>query len=165
MKKAVEVVLDNLNGTKCELAGEVLRSFGSLRLCVTGWSMLPTIWPGDTLVIEPVHADLASEGDIVLFSSGNRFVAHRVVAKSCAPPGGTTVQTQGDALAHTDCPLPGSALLGRVSFIMRNGQCVSPSKTMRFSERTAANLFRRSEIVARVVAGVHGLRRTSQNQT
>jgi len=164
VKKAVEVVLDNLNGTKCELAGEVLRSFGSLRLRVTGWSMLPTIWPGDTLVIEPLNTDLASEGDIVLFSSGNRFVAHRVVRKSGAPEG-AVVQTQGDALARTDCPLSGNALLGRVSFIVRNGKWVSPSKTMRFSERTAANLFRCSEIVARVVAGVHGLRRASQNQT
>ena len=31
------------------LASEVLRSSGSLHLRVTGWSMLPTVWPGDTL--------------------------------------------------------------------------------------------------------------------
>ena len=67
---------------KCELAGEVLRSSGTLRLRAMGWSMLPTVWPGDTLVIERIHSDAVSEGDIVLFGRDRRVFAHRVVAKS-----------------------------------------------------------------------------------
>jgi hypothetical protein len=33
----------------CELAAEVIRSFGRVRLRATGTSMLPAIWPGDVL--------------------------------------------------------------------------------------------------------------------
>ena len=42
---------------KCELAAEVLRSFGTLRFAATGWSMLPSVWPGETLVVERVQPD------------------------------------------------------------------------------------------------------------
>src|SRR5262249_37101837 len=37
---------------KCELAAEVLRFSGRLRLQVGGWSMLPSVFPGDTLLVE-----------------------------------------------------------------------------------------------------------------
>ena len=33
--------------------------------------MLPTVWPGDTLVIEPANSIRVAEGDIVLFSSSD----------------------------------------------------------------------------------------------
>jgi len=41
--------LAETHALKCELAGEVLRSSGRLRLKVSGSSMLPVIRPGDTL--------------------------------------------------------------------------------------------------------------------
>ena len=41
---------DESHAIKCELASEVLNRSGSLRLKVMGWSMLPAVWPGDTLV-------------------------------------------------------------------------------------------------------------------
>ena len=52
---------------KCELAREVLRSSGTLRLRVTGWSMLPTVMPGDTLIVDRAGGGV-SRGDIVLFA-------------------------------------------------------------------------------------------------
>ena len=42
---------------KCELAAEVLRSFGTLRFAATGWSMLPSVWPGETLVVDRIEPD------------------------------------------------------------------------------------------------------------
>jgi len=35
---------------KCDLAADVIRRFGALRLRVNGFSMLPSIWPGDIAV-------------------------------------------------------------------------------------------------------------------
>ena len=35
----------------CELVAEVVRSFGEVRLKVTGGSMLPAIWPGDVITV------------------------------------------------------------------------------------------------------------------
>ena len=70
----------------------------------------------------------------------------------------------------TPCP-PGSSgvtkrnLLGKVSFIVRNGKCIEPRRSLRVSERAVAALVRSSDIAARVVVGVHGMRQASQLQS
>src|SRR5208282_774814 len=63
----------------CELAAEVLRSFGRLRLRVVGASMLPAVWPGDLLSVRSDDAAEAHPGDIVVFKREGRLVTHRVV--------------------------------------------------------------------------------------
>jgi signal peptidase I len=148
----------NAHALQCELAGEVLRSSGSLHLRVMGWSMAPTVWPGDTLVIEPAGTDQISAGDIVLFSGARRFVAHRVVA--IADNSGTSsVRTQGDAVPYPDSPLAASDVMGKVSFILRmgrKGECIEPGRRMHFSKRAVAAVFRHSSFAARMVVGVRG---------
>ena len=44
--------LHNANALGCELAGEMVRTFGRVRVRVTGTSMIPAVWPGDVLVVE-----------------------------------------------------------------------------------------------------------------
>ncbi|MGA2743286.1 MAG: S24/S26 family peptidase [Candidatus Sulfotelmatobacter sp.] len=149
---------------KCELAHEVLRSSGSLHLQATGWSMLPAVFPGDTLLIEPTSTDDMVEGDVVMFSNGRRFVAHRIVARSRSA-GKSRVHTQGDAVPCPDSPLAESDLLGKVSFVLRNGKRVEPSRRPRFSERALAAVLRRSTVAARVIVGVHGLLHASHSQS
>jgi signal peptidase I len=153
-------ILGDENALKCELASEVLRSSGSLRLRVTGWSMLPAVMPGDMLVIERTSSDAVSEGDIVLFGRDRRFFVHRVVTKG--QPRNAGIVTRGDAMPAPDPPVSESDLLGRVSFILRNGKCIEPNRRWRVSERAVAALVRRSTFAARVVVGVHGRRQTSR---
>jgi signal peptidase I len=154
---------DDKHAVKCELASEVLRSSGRLRLKVTGWSMLPSVWPGDTLVVESVSSEHVSEGDIVLFGRDRRLFAHRVVpATNDAQDRG--ILTRGDAMPQPDAPVSANELLGRVTHIERNGKCIEPSKSLRFSERAVAALVRRSDVAARVVVGVHGMRQGSPSQ-
>lgn len=150
---------DAAHALKCELADEVLRSSGTLRLRVMGWSMLPAVWPGDTLVIERIESGGVSEGDIILFHRDRRFFAHRVVGKSGAA-GDAQILTRGDALAQADPPVGDRDLLGKVTFIVRNGKCIEPSRTPRLSERAVSALVRSSEIAARVVVGVRGMRQS-----
>jgi hypothetical protein len=52
-------------------------------------------------------------GDVVAFLSDGRVVAHRVVAR-CGR-GGTMLLTRGDARLLCDAPVPGDAVLGRVT--------------------------------------------------
>jgi signal peptidase len=160
LEPIVDLALNAVNALKCELAGEVLRSSGKLRLRVTGWSMLPAVMPGDTLVIERVSSDAVSEGDIVLFGRDRRFFVHRVITKG--EPQNTELVTRGDAMRTPDPPVSERDLLGRVSFIVRNGKCLKPSQSRRFPERAVAALVQRSTFAARVVVGVHGLRQASQ---
>lgn len=154
---------DEAHAVKCGLAAEVLRSSGSLRLRVMGWSMLPTVWPGDTLVVDSMRSSAVSVGDVVLFSRDRRLFVHRVVAKDGAHD--SKFLTRGDAMPHADAPVSDHELLGKVSCILRNGRRIEPSKTLRLGERAVAALVRRSEVAARVVVGVHGLRQASQLNT
>jgi len=139
-----------------------LNSSGSLRLRVTGWSMFPAVLPGDTLVIHSADRDPVSQGEIVLFRRDRRLFVHRVVSKG--EPGALQFVTQGDSMPAPDLPVPESDLLGKVSFIMRNGKRIKPERTLRVPERMAAGLFRRSEFAARVVVGIHGRLQTRQNE-
>jgi hypothetical protein len=159
MKAFPDAALGPAHALKCEMAGEVLRSSGRLRLRVTGWSMLPSVWPGDTLVLERVEGDAVSAGEIILFSRDRRLFAHRVVAKA----GGLrnaqiTITTQGDGMARPDPPVASAAVLGRVSFIIRDGRCIAPGRSLGLPERAVAALVRRSDSAARVVVGIHGMR-------
>ena len=70
-------------GNTLKRAGsEVLRSSGSLRLGFTGWSMLPAIWPDDTLEIGSADCANVSAGDVVLFHRDRRLFVHRVVKQA-----------------------------------------------------------------------------------
>ncbi|MBZ5681370.1 MAG: S24/S26 family peptidase [Acidobacteriia bacterium] len=140
---------------KCELAREVLRSSGTLRLRVTGWSMLPTVMPGDTLIVDRAGGGV-SRGDIVLFARDQRLFAHRVVSTSASDQ--NFIITQGDGMPRPDPPVAASELLGRVSFIVRNGRYIEPGSKLGVSGRAVAELVRRFDSAARILVGVHGMR-------
>jgi len=142
---------DPTHALKCELAAEVLRSSGRLRLRVTGWSMYPTIWPGDTLELERTERDELSTGDIVLFNRDRRLFAHRIWKTDAS----ATV-TRGDAMPRADAAVEEKELLGRVASITRNGKCIQPSKSLSLPHRAVAGLVRSSDFGARVVVGIHG---------
>jgi signal peptidase I len=142
-----EFVLSDGQRLQCALAAEMLRSSGILRLRVAGWSMVPTLWLGDTLVIEAADSGTVSSGDIVLFSRHGKFVAHRVVAK--ASPG-CGIQTRGDALPRMDATVSNRELLGRVVSIERNGRSVTPSRKLSTASRSVAALVRHTPGAARV---------------
>lgn len=146
---------------KCELAGEVLRSSGRLRLMVTGWSMLPTIWPGDAIEIERACGEEISEGDIVVYGRDPWVIVHRVV-KQERKAGAVALTTRGDAVRLPDPPFSDGALMGRVALISRSGRAIVPRRRLRIAERAVAALVRRSAIAARVVVGVHGMRQSSR---
>src|ERR1700677_3793767 len=88
---------DATTALKCELAAEVLRSFGTLRFAATGWSMLPSLWPGDTLVVNRITPDQVHVGDVVLVGRHGGLRAHRVVGSAGDSQNPQWI-TQGDAL-------------------------------------------------------------------
>lgn len=121
--------------------------------------MVPTIWPGDTLVIEPVRSSGVARGDVVLFSRNGRFVAHRVIAD-----GKQQIQTQGDATLRPDAPLACTDLIGKVSLIVRDGKVIAVTRERSTTGRAVSTLVGGSNIAARLVVGVHGMRRGLQQK-
>ena len=136
---------------KCELAQEVLRTSGKLRLQVTGSSMLPSIRPGDTLLVERAKRETISTGDIILFGRDRRLFAHRVI--KCLDD--SRLLTRGDANAVPDALVNQEELLGRVSYIVRDGRAVAPPRSPSVSARAIAKLAQ-SPLAARVVVSAFG---------
>jgi Peptidase S24-like len=103
------------------LATEVLRAFGELRFIARGASMLPSIFPGDLLLVLRERAASLRPGQIVLFSRDRRFCAHRVV-RAIEMGGQPFVVTCGDALTEEDSPVAEHELLGQVTAVIRRGK-------------------------------------------
>jgi signal peptidase I len=166
MSQPEQHVTATANALKCELAKDVLRSSGILRLQVTGWSMVPTLWPGDRLVIEQVDHSLISAGDIILFGRHRRLFAHRVVSDTRDAETGMciTMMTRGDGMPTPDAPVPPSEVLGRVSLVLRNGHCMEPDAKLGLLKSAVANIVRHSVWAFRVLVRLQGLRETSQEQ-
>jgi hypothetical protein len=141
---------------KCELAEQVLRSFGTLRLEVTGLSMLPSVWPGDVLFIERREMREIAAGDIVLFARHGKLVAHRLLYRTAVADQPYAI-TRGDGLLSLDDPVSPEELLGRVRHILRAGTHVEPGMDSRFWARVKSQLVRRSAWIARVLAFLHRL--------
>jgi hypothetical protein len=141
---------------KCDLASEVLQSFGTLRFTATGWSMLPAVWPGDTLVVERISPDQVQMGEVVLVGRDRRLCAHRLVSRVEGSRNPRWI-TQGDAMSAPDRPVSGSELLGRVTSVIRAGKLITLPAEMSMAAKLIAKIVRRSVPAARSLVYLHGM--------
>lgn len=142
--------MEALHKTRCELAREVLFKFGDLRFAATGWSMLPSIWPGETLVVERVSPGRVRIGDVILTGRDSGLRAHRVVSIV----GSGKIRrwiTQGDALALPDTSVNEDELLGRVVYLIRGRKCIPVPAELSVIENMLAKIVRRSAPAARAL--------------
>lgn len=146
--------LSQRNAVRCELAGEMLRRFGMLRLQVTGHSMLPSVWPGDILIIERGHLGEVSAGDIVLYAREGRLCAHRVISKDGEHENPHLV-TQGDAMLAADPPMAAKEFLGKVSQIFHAGKLITPAAVPTLKNKFVAGIARYSTLAARFLVHWH----------
>ena len=146
----------NEHSLKCELAAQVVRSFGMLRLEVTGLSMLPSVRPGDILFIERCDMREIAAGDIVLFARQGRLVAHRVLCKTTVG-GMLHAITRGDALLSPDDPVSPAELLGSVRHILRAGTDVELGVDSSLWARMTSKLVQHFPWVALLLAFMYRL--------
>jgi hypothetical protein len=152
----METLFDARDLSKNELAAEAIRSFGALRLRVTGSSMLPAVRPDDLLLIRHCRIEEAGPGDIVLYIRQRRLFAHRVISRSAA-----RLVTQGDGVAEPDLPVTAHELLGKVTRVMRRGNTIRHESKPTLPARMAAVLFRRSASAGRFFIRLQGLQRSA----
>lgn len=103
---------------KHSLAADVLRTAGRFRLAAFGYSMLPTLWPGEVLTIESQFLEQVQPSEVVLFSREGRFFIHRVVRKVKMGPE-TRLITRGDALPSADATVFPLEFLGKIISVRR----------------------------------------------
>jgi signal peptidase I len=135
---------DGSNAVACGLAGEVVRTFGEIRLRVFGTSMAPSILPRDLISVQCAGLDEIAPGETVVFTRNGGLVVHRVVAKTTTLSQSYLI-TRGDRLRQNDPPVSSSELLGRVHLIERGRRRLQPAVGLSMSERIIALLLRSSD--------------------
>ncbi len=91
-----------------------LRQGLHVRVPVTGSSMAPSIRSGDIVVVAPVTAGLPAPGEVALYATGRRIIAHRLVAFDAC-----RFILKGDAVPVADLPVEIERLLGKVIRVER----------------------------------------------
>jgi hypothetical protein len=171
----------------CGLTGEIVRTFGEIRLRVFGTSMVPSILPGDLISIQRALVSEISIGEVVLYSREERLFAHRVVGAACVsnsgglhasleaftakvlarPAGGepTPVQasliTRGDRLGYDDPPISCAEIVGRVTSVERKGRKVEFGAWHGECSRPLIRLLRSSDFATNLYVRIVKLRPAS----
>ena len=135
---------DGSNAIARGLVGEVVRTFGQVRLRVFGTSMAPSILPGDVISVQRAGLSEISPGEVILFTRNGDLAAHRVVAKTTTSSQSYLI-TRGDRLRENDPPVSSSELLGRVHLIERGRRRLQPATGLSGSKHIFALLLRSSD--------------------
>jgi hypothetical protein len=144
------------NSLKLQLAAEILQRFSEFRFVAHGTSMLPSIYPGDCLTVKAFDSALPGCGDIVLCRPAGEFRVHRLVR--ILKQGPTTLYIlRGDALEQDDPPVPASALLGRVTCVLRRGKPRKLDSGKGLSHRVLRSMVRRSNLTSAILLGWHSM--------
>jgi len=135
---------DHRTAMKCALVAEAVRRFGEIRLRVAGTSMLPSLWPGDILLVRHCRAAELQPGHIVQYMRDGLLVAHRMAGSQ----GGHWL-ARGDRNVFDDPPLSEAQILGRVVSVERHGRLIDPA--FNHVRRLAAWFLRRSDLLVRIL--------------
>jgi signal peptidase I len=141
--------------TRCELAAQVLKNTGILRLRASGSSMLPSLWPGDVITIQPQSFEQWRPGDIVLYMRAGHFFIHRVIAISNS---GDFLIVQGDWLPQPDPPVAAQEVLGKAVAVERNGLPMQTTCRPSISLRIFARVLWNCGLLLRVVMAIRSRR-------
>jgi hypothetical protein len=94
-----------------------------LRVTVTGRSMLPTLKPGDAILVHPGPGSTLKTGELATFLTDTGPVTHRIVARD-----GEDLIAKGDNARRLDPPIQAARIIGRVVAVVR-GEAESPVRT------------------------------------
>ena len=144
-----------LEQSRCSLAAEVLQSTGTLRIRAMGSSMVPTLWPGDLVVIDSRKIEDVRPGDIVLYLREGRFFLHRVINKVSAGHE-ECLLTRGDSMPGKDPLVRPSELLGAVTGIQCGASVVAPAGKFSLFRLMLARVLGHSNLCQRVALRFHG---------
>jgi signal peptidase I len=112
-KPANQAGADEVPEEVLELALETWHELKTMqRVRIAGHSMIPTIRPGDTVMVQ--HGALhLRRGDVVVLRLNDRLVAHRIIDLKWQT-GHRVILTKGDNNPRFDAPCNADAIIGRV---------------------------------------------------
>ena len=126
-----------------DVVRSVLGAGGAVRFRADGDSMRPTIRSGELVTAAPIVDGRIVAGDVLLFRSAGRVLAHRVVAID-ATAAERIVRLRGDAKCECDAPARASEIVGRVVAVERKG------RTIRLDGLAARLRYRLRDVASRI---------------
>lgn len=100
------------------LRKEIIRQGRSVQIFASGYSMYPFLRKGDLLTVEPVSMDKIKRGDVVVFESDEKWIAHRVI-KIRNGAAGLEFLLRGDTCIEFDPTVDKENFIGSVGVITR----------------------------------------------
>jgi signal peptidase I len=90
-------------------------------LTATGYSMFPTLRPGDRALLKPlINTQLPQPGSIIVTRQKDTFVMHRLVGILDDGSDNTLFITRGDSMTEEDPPWKKEQIIGVVESLVRN---------------------------------------------
>lgn len=99
------------------LGRSLLNDNATVKLRLGGYSMYPSLIPGDVAIIQKVESDKLKPGQVIVFEQRDRWIAHRIIRISREQS--LVIQTQGDSVPKKDNPIHENDILGAVIEIER----------------------------------------------
>lgn len=109
-------MMDVINNNIIKDTGFSLLSEGmNIRVRARGYSMYPTIKPGNAILIEPINLKgIPKPGEIIAIKRDKGFVVHRLV-RITIKDGIRLYIARGDSNAYADNPVTIDKIAGRIS--------------------------------------------------
>ncbi|MCZ8522140.1 S24/S26 family peptidase [Paenibacillus caseinilyticus] len=107
------------------MLGRLAEAGRDIELPSRGDSMFPLIRGGSRCTFSPLRPEDLRPGEIVLFrGAGGELIGHRYYGRTADG----SLLCRGDANVRFDAPVPGSALLGRLTAIRRGSSLRRPDR-------------------------------------
>ena len=101
------------------LRKEAIKKGHSVQTLASGYSMFPFLRKGDILTIEPVPMETIKRGDVVVFESEEKWIAHRVI-KIRSNARGLEFLLRGDTNLRLDPVVNSENYVGAITTYLRN---------------------------------------------
>lgn len=102
------------------LGEELLNEGATLKVTAGGLSMFPFLRKGDVIYLKKQKKEDYKNGDIVVFKTSEKFIAHRLI-KLKKEENKIMALCKGDSLVKYDKAFPVEQVLGKVISVERNG--------------------------------------------
>jgi signal peptidase I len=106
------------------LADELLTEGFFLQITVGGYSMFPYLQNGDEVLIKKEPINNLKVGDIIVFRSAKKLIAHRIITFR-KTNSHTNIITKGDSLIFFDKPINEELYIGKITDYIRKNKSIS----------------------------------------
>jgi len=112
------------------LGEELLNEGFELQITLGGYSMSPYLSNGETVIIKKESFNSLKIGDIIVFRSGSKMIAHRIIVIRKNKQR-TALFTKGDSLVFFDKPITEERYIGKIKEFLRNNKSIKIDTPLR----------------------------------